>query len=222
MPKMIRTRKIVGDIINEGKENSYSRYRLETVKGSVEARFYEAEMVRAGMIWTGGVGGDWDTPADNLFPRLCEEMTNHHVSSLWVKYRNSNDLEEAVYDVLAGIEFFLSLGITVIGLGGWSFGGAVVVRAGVISGGVRTVITLASQSYGADIADRLPMNCSILLIHGNKDETLAPGNSDIIYRQAHEPKKIIILENAGHNMGESSEDVREIIRDWIIEELARE
>jgi hypothetical protein len=53
----------------------------------------------------GGIGGNFDTPADNLYPRLCEYLKLVGISSLRVRFRHSTDLAESVIDVILGLEF---------------------------------------------------------------------------------------------------------------------
>jgi thioesterase domain-containing protein len=92
-------------------------------------------------IWVGGVGGDWDTPAQGLYPRLCQELTSEGIASLRVHYRYPTELVEAVLDVLAGITFLQDEGIESIALIGHSFGGAVVIQAAAQAEDVHTVVT---------------------------------------------------------------------------------
>ena len=80
-------------------------------------------------------------------------------------------------DVLAGAKFLHSEGKVALGLVGHSFGGAVVIQAGTVLDWVKTVVTLATQSFGAEAVADLAAHASILLIHGADDQTLSPTNS---------------------------------------------
>ncbi|MCY7276203.1 MAG: hypothetical protein LH702_21315 [Phormidesmis sp. CAN_BIN44] len=53
------------------------------------------------------------------------------------------------------------------------------IQAAMLSPLVQTVITLASQSYGADFAAQLAPQCSLLLMHSTDDQILALLNADM-------------------------------------------
>ena len=108
---------------------SFELIQIETSRGRVDCRYYRAEGSNIGVIMVGGIGGDFDTPADNLYPRLCSGFKDIGISSLRVKFRHPTDLTESVIDVLVGIQFLKSENLRVFGLIGHSFGGAVVVQA---------------------------------------------------------------------------------------------
>jgi alpha/beta superfamily hydrolase len=167
----------------------------------------------------GGIGGDFDTPAEGLYPRLCADLKEKGISSLRVSFRHPTDLTEAVLDVLVGLEFLKAEDIKVFGLIGHSFGGAVVIQVAFNEKSVKTVVTLATQSYGIHPISLLPESTSVLLIHGEADETLHPSSSVYAYNLAHEPKRIKIHENAGHGLNEVSDKVYNEVRDWIIDNL---
>lgn len=208
-------------ILNIERESvdSYEFIRIETSRGRIDCRYYRAEDTDKGVIMVGGIGGDFDTPADNLYPRLCEYLRLNGISSLRVQFRHPTDLVDSVIDVLVGLEFLEEEGIRVFGLIGHSFGGAVVVQAAFNDKGVKTVITLSTQSFGINPISSLPESTSVLLIHGKVDETLPPSSSVYAYNLAHEPKKIKLYEDAGHGLAEVSEEVYTEVKDWIIANL---
>ncbi len=113
--------------------------RLSTARGEIEARYYESDRPGRAAIFVGGIGGDFDTPAKGLYPRLCLELMPKGISALRVAFRHPTVLDESIYDVLAGLEFLKGKGITTAGLVGHSFGGAVVIKAAVLSDLVYTV-----------------------------------------------------------------------------------
>lgn len=197
----------------------YHPVRLVTNRGNIESRYYKVPGARCGAIWVGGVGGGWDTPANGLYPQLCQELMGEAIASLRVRYRHPTILQESLIDVLAGISFLESEGVNAIALIGHSFGGAVVIQAAAIADTVRTVVTLASQSYGATPAAKLAPRCSILLIHGTVDRILSPTCSEYIYSLAQEPKRLILYEGADHGLDEVAEEVDRVVRDWIVENV---
>lgn len=199
----------------------YWPVRLVTDRGTIDGRAYPVAGARTGCIWVGGVGGDFDTPARGLYPRLCKELTERGIASLRVRFRFPTDLDEAVYDVRTGIAYLQAQGIGVIGLTGHSFGGAVVIQAAARSEAVRAVTTLATQSYGADDVWRLQGRCPILLIHGREDPVLPPASSDHVYRIARQPKRLKLFAGAGHGLDEVAEEVHPEVRGWIVENLGK-
>ena len=109
----------------------------KSAKKQVECRYYKtkAQLNTSAVIFIGGVGGGWDSPSRQLYPRLSHKLVNNNnddngISSLRVKFRYSTDLDKSIADVIAGIEFLVCHEkISSIGLVGHSFGGAVVISA---------------------------------------------------------------------------------------------
>lgn len=128
-------------------------------------------------------------------------------------------------DVLAGIEFLTQIeGLTSIGLIGHSFGGAVVISAASVASEnlVKAVVTLSTQSYGAEGVSTLKEGeCSILLIHGNNDGVLPPYCSSHIYNKAKEPKKLILYDDASHGLDEVAYEIYQKVYQWFAENLAK-
>ncbi|MEC4812989.1 MAG: dienelactone hydrolase family protein [Scytonema sp. PMC 1069.18] len=212
---------IVEDVQVGLQQEEYHPVKLITSRGSIHCRYYPVEGAEKAVIWVGGVGGDWDTPARGLYPLLCETLRKETIASLRVRYRNPTNLEESILDVLAGITYLQDEGIKELALVGHSLGGAVVIETAVQSPDVRTVITIATQSYGADRATELATRCSLLLLHGTNDRILSPNCSRHIYQLALEPKRLILYPNADHNLDEVADEVYEVIRDWIVQQLNR-
>lgn len=200
-------------------QDGYVPVELMTDRGEVACRFYPVEGMSSGVIWVGGIGGDWDSPARGLYPKLAAELRGDDISSLRVHYRYSRMLDEAVYDVLVGVTYLESRGISNMALVGHSFGGAAVIQAAALSESVRTVVALATQSYGAGAITEFCPDYSILLIHGAEDTVLPSYSSRQVYEMAHEPKGLIILEGNGHTLDESAQEVERIVHNWIVSEL---
>ena len=198
-------------------DEGYRTVRLETKRGDVVCRYYAAAPdVERAAVWVGGVGGDFDTPAQGLYPRLCRELTAEGIASLRVRFRYPTILEEAVYDLLAGVRHLEREGVLgPVALIGHSFGGAAVIQAAARAPAVRAVVTLATQSYGADPVSRLAPRCAVLLIHGTADEVLPPSSSEHLYRLAGEPKAIRLHKGAGHGLDEAAPEVEREVREWI-------
>lgn len=211
---------IVDDVeVQPQHEEGYHPIKFITNLGSIHCRYYPVKGAQKAAIWVGGIGGDWDTPARGLYPKLCQELQREGIASLRVRYRYSTELLEAVIDVLAGLTFLQDQGIESFALIGHSFGGAVVIQAAAQAEDVRTVVTLASQAYGASPVAELATRCSILLLHGTADSVLTPLSSQHIYKLALEPKHLILYPDAGHGLDEVADEVHKVVRDWIIKQL---
>ncbi len=200
-------------------ENEYIPVTLKTKRGNILCRFYKAPQTNSGAIWVGGVGGGFDTPSNGLYPDLSKKLMKNNISSLQIQYRNPTSLEECVYDVITGIKFLESQKISKIALTGHSLGGAVVIKAATLCNSVKTVTTLATQSFGADDVKEFPEDTSILLIHGSDDSVLPASCSRIVYGIAHEPKERVILSGNGHCLEESADKVNETVYNWILSSI---
>ena len=201
-------------------DDGHEPLRLAHDRGETWVRHYRAPggATRA-MLWAGGAGGGFDSPANDLYARLSRDLAREGVSSLRVRFRDPADLNEATYDALVGIAYLQSQGVERVGLCGHSFGGAVVIRAAVLSEVVATVVTLATQAHGADVAARLAPRCPLLLLHGTADKVLPDGCSTFVHGVAGEPKRLVLLPGAGHVLDEAADQVEKEVRAWIAEHL---
>ena len=209
----------IGRIERGDVEDGYAPVRLHTAGGPIDCRLYEVANASRAVIWVGGVGGGWDTPARDLYPRLARELVGDGVASLRVRYRHSTLLEEAVFDVLVAGHYLETEGIAALGLVGHSFGGAVVIRAATALRSARTVVPLSAQGYGAEVAGELAPACSVLLVHGTADRVLSHRNVHFVHGLAHEPKRLVLYEGAGHGLDEVGDELRELVHGWLVQEL---
>jgi pimeloyl-ACP methyl ester carboxylesterase len=203
----------------------YQLVKLDTQRGEMVCRYYSSNThnpASVAVVYVTGVGGGWGTPAIGLYPRLCCSLARIGIDGLRVRYRHPTDLLESVFDTLAGIAFLREEHrIKAIGLVGHSFGGAVVIQAAVqASDVVCTLVTLATQSYGAaHVISKLKHRTSALMIHGSDDKVLPAYCSEEVYQKAHDPKQIVLCEGAGHGLDEVSEEVYELVYDWLVNSL---
>lgn len=208
----------IGQLNYEG----YKPIRLITSYGNIHGRYYQALNTKKAVIFVGGVGGDFDSPAKNMYPYLSQELISEKISSLRIQFRNPTNIIESVFDVLAGITFLKSQEIQHVGPVGHSFGGAVVIQSGVIAKDmVDTIVTLATQCSGTEYVDEIRDNCSILLIHGTSDQVIPSSCSSNVYEMAHDPKEIIIYNNAGHTLEEVDKEVYQTVSNWLTEQLEK-
>lgn len=202
-------------------DDGFRPVTLATHRGTVECRYFPVPEAASAVVWIGGVGGDLDSPARGLYPRLCRELQEDGIASLRVQFRHPTDLEDSTQDVLAGIGFLGHEGIPALGIVGHSFGGAVAIQAAALFEAVRTVVTLATQTDGTDPVDRLAPRCSILLIHGTDDRVLPRSCSEQVYSLARGTKRLHLLEGAGHGLDEAAEEVHELVGAWLRANLGR-
>ena len=203
----------------------YELVKLDTERGEILCRYYSSNThnsASVSVIYVTGIGGGWGTPALGLYPRLCGSLARMGIDGLRVRYRHPTDLLESVFDTLAGVAFLKEKHRTkAIGLVGHSFGGAVVIQAAVESSDiVSTIVTLATQSFGAaHEVSKLNQGTSALMIHGTDDKVLPVCCSEQVYQKAHEPKQIVLCEGAGHGLDEVSEEVYELVYGWLVNNL---
>ncbi|MDA0771246.1 MAG: alpha/beta hydrolase [Chloroflexi bacterium] len=192
---------------------------LCTNRGDIQAVLHHDQDVvtSKAIVWVYGASGGFRGPGDGLYTELAEEMKSE-VTSLRLNYRIPNNIPECVLDSLAGISFLKATNHTEIALVGHSFGGAVVITAGSLSAEVKGVVAMSSQTYGASNAGALSPR-PLLLVHGAEDTRLPPSCSEQIYQWANEPKELRIMEGAEHRLSECKEELREMLKDWILEKL---
>jgi alpha/beta superfamily hydrolase len=200
-------------------ENGYQEVALITSRGEILCRYYPAEGADRAAIMVGGTGGDFDSPAKDLYPVLAEDLATKGIASLRVRYRDPNNLVEGALDVLAGLRFLKSQGVAKAALIGHSLGGAVVIQAAAKSSIVTTLVTLSTQSNGADALTELKEGVSSLFIHGGKDRELPPRCSSYAYYIAKEPKEFIIHDDATHSLDEVAGEVYDEVRTWLLGNL---
>jgi len=193
--------------------------QLCTNRGDIEAVIHndEGSITAKAVIWVYGARGGFGSPADGLYTELADEMKGQ-VTSLLLNYRQPNDLAECVLDALAGISFLKATNHTEIALVGHSFGGAVVITAAPLSDEVKAVAALSSQTFGAFNAGIIAPK-PLLLVHGANDTRLPPSCSEQIYQWANEPKELHIMQGAEHRLNECKEELRDLLRDWILAKL---
>jgi pimeloyl-ACP methyl ester carboxylesterase len=198
---------------------AYDLVEIETDRGTVSCRYYEAEGARDGIVMVGGTGGGFDTPGRELYPRLAEDLRNDRISTLRVRYRHPGDLVESTIDTVIGLRYLESQGITAIGLVGHSFGGAVAIQAAASNPAVRAVVAISTQETGTGPISGLAGRAAVLLVHGDADPVLSHRFSEEVYRRAGEPRRLVIYEGAGHILDEVAESLYVEVKAWLLKHL---
>lgn len=206
--------------INQGKKTgNFYPVGINTSVGTIECQYFPVLGSRRAVILVGSIGGNFDSPAHNLYAKLATDLNTDKISSLRVKFRYPGELAECVLDVLAAIKFLQDEGITEIALVGYSFGGAVVIQAAAIETDlVKTVVTLATQLHGTEAVTEFK-NTSLLLIHGKKDKTLPFHSSEVVFELAHEPKSLTIISRATHTLNEAASQIYRHVYTWLTSQL---
>ena len=198
---------------------AYDIVEIATDRGTTVCRYYEAQEARSGVVMVGGTGGGFDTPARGLYPRLAEDLPNHRISALRVQYRHPTDLVESAFDTVLGLRYLESRGVAAAGVVGHSLGGAVAIQAAANVPAVRVVVAVATQSAGTEPVAALAGRAAILLVHGDADLVLSHHSSEVVYRRAGEPRRLIIYEGAGHTLDETAESLYVEVKAWLLKHL---
>ena len=195
---------------------------LDSERGAIRCAWHPVAGAEAAVVMVGGGDGGLDGPANALYPDLATDLAARGIASLRLDFRIHTfpgPMGDGVFDVLRGVDFLASEGVRRVGLAGHSFGGAVVIEAGVQSERVASVATLATQTAGAQrVAELAPT--PLLLVHGLADDRLPPDCSRLLHDMAGDPKRLELFEGATHSLRQRREEVRALLVDWFTETLA--
>ena len=103
---------------------------IQTPRGVVRGVLHPANEARGAMVMVGGAGGGTHGPGGS-YEELGTRLQRDGVTAVRLEFRQPNYLEECIYDVLSAIKGISGWGMDRVVLVGWSFGGAVVISAGV-------------------------------------------------------------------------------------------
>ncbi len=187
---------------------------FRTNRGEITSIIHRAPSSELAVIWVCGARGGFGGPAGGMYARLAERFLNNSITSLRLNYRQPNVLPECVLDLLAGIAMLKGTGHQPLVLVGHSFGGAVVVAAGVASSHVQGVVCLSSQTHGAGMAGQLSPK-SLLVVHGKSDSSLPYSCGVQIHGWAQEPKQLVLYEGAEHRLEECKGELESLLLEWI-------
>lgn len=213
-PRSLRLQRVRRENVTGGVES----LTLETDDGPLTARFHPVP-ARPGakpraVVWVAGAGGGWEGPARGLYPAACAELQRAGIAGLRLAYRRPNDLPPCVLDTMLGAAFLATEGYDRIALVGHSFGGAVVISAGALSGHVTAVVPLSTQTHGAELVGEVSPR-PLLVVHGTEDEVLPAQCSEIVYAAARDPKELKLFARARHGLDEVRDEVLALLVDWL-------
>ena len=211
---------VIQDVIkSQSTDNEMKRITLVTAEGELDCREKLVSETNVAVLWVGGVDNSQGTPIEKLYAEAAQKLSGKGISSLQVFLRHCDLMGSMLLDVETGLAYLRSRGIETVALIGHSLGGAVVIRAACQFSTVRTAITLAAQSLGAEEIASLDANCSILLIHGTADEVIPCGCSQYLHQLAICSKKLLLFPKADHNLEPHTEFVQLRIQEWLETEL---
>ena len=153
---------------------------------------------------------------------VSDEIATKGISSMLLSYSDypaqGNDLSRCIQDTKYCVEFLVHVGYEKIIMVGHSFSGAVAISAAQSSERVIGVITLASQTLGAQTVSHVSPR-PLLIIHGLADQTLGPHCGEQIYSWASQPKELVLIEGATHRLWDRRDILEPLLVNWIIEQL---
>ena len=158
-----------------------------------------AEGATGAVLMVGGMAGGLGGPS-GVYPKLAGRSRKSGITALRLDYREPGDLISCTEDVLAALGALGRGSTKEAVIVGWSFGGAVAIRAGGESDLVAGVATVSSQTGGTEEVKKLAPEKSLLLIHGTNDTTVVPSLARYLYRNAAEPKELVFYEGDGHSI----------------------
>ncbi len=191
---------------------------ISTSRGTVSGVLHLVEEARGAAVMVAGARGGIDGPS-GVYEDLATRLQTAGVTALRLDYREPNQIEECVHDLLAGVEALGRRGVRRVALVGHSFGGAVVISAGVTSDLVVGVATVASQTSGADAVGELAPTKSLLLIHGTGDAVLPHELAEDLYARAGEPKELVLYTDDNHSIDGNRQEMLEKLYSWSRELL---
>jgi alpha-beta hydrolase superfamily lysophospholipase len=187
---------------------------LLTDRGNTPAILHAFPEAQHAVLWVCGARGGFGGPGQGTYARLAEGLRHKQIASLRMSYRYPNVLHECILDVLAGVTYLQHRGAAPVVLVGHSFGGAVVIAAGVVHPHVAGVVALAPQTYGAQMAGQLAPR-PLLVVHGKADTRLPYACGVHIYDWAQEPKQLVLYEGAEHRLDECAAALEQLLTQWI-------
>ena len=189
-----------------------------TMSGLLTILWHGTGDEEAVVVCAGGAMGGLLGPADGLYHDLGVALVAEGIATLRVGWRRPNDLDGCTHDLLAALELAVRRGARRAVTVGHSFGGAVAVQAGVLADDlVAGVVTLATQSAGCEVADRLAGR-PVLCLHGDADELLPPMCSELVAGLS--GGELVVLPGAGHLLTQAGDELRARLLAWIPATLA--
>ncbi len=190
---------------------------IYTLTGLLTILWHGPDDATSVVLMSGGAMGGLLGPADGLYHDLGVQFGAQGIATMRIGYRKPNDIGRCVHDVAAAADLASRTGATRFVTIGHSFGGAVAIQAGMVLGEhCAGIVTLSTQSAGCEDAGVLDARVPLLLLHGDRDELLAPETSTIVQMLVGHGE-VEILPGAGHLLTEAGPRLRSKLGAWIPE-----
>ena len=165
---------------------------IQTLRGnSVQCILSSCQSPKGIVITAAGAGGGPGPGGSDgpyyLYQKLARKLPpTHSISVLQIIYHLFSDMQAAVDDILAAIDYATAtMGSTNIVLIGWSMGGAAVVEAAYQRGDkVQGIITIGGQTVGGENAIKLHPETAFTILHGMNDTCITPAAANHFYNIA--------------------------------------
>ena len=213
-PSDIRSGPVLRGVERQAEAEGQDHLRLVTDAGGIECRLHPAPAGDTAVLWVFGAGGGLGGPAGGLYTRLGRQLRPRGIASLELAYRHPGRLEGCVRDVLLGLDWRAGEGRRRVVLVGHSFGGAVVITAGVASERVIAVAALCSQTGGTGAVASLSPR-PLLVLHGTADEVLPDACARDIHARARPPKELILYPGCRHGLDQCREPLDRDLMAWL-------
>ena len=200
---------------------------IHTRVGCIVSLWHEPEEPRGYVIAVGGANGGLLGAGGGIYHELGLRLTGEAtgtgedtpaneaalpgVGVIRVHYRKPGHPQECLLDVASIADLAARQGAKRFVFIGHSFGGAVAIQSGVtLAGFTAGVITLATQSGGCEVAQRLG-DTPLLLVHGGQDKILGSVNSQMVAAMAGETAEVVTYPLAGHGLVECRQELLELL-----------
>ncbi len=201
------------DPLHEG----YHSMIMESNRGDLECKYYPSKHATSAVICAGDFQGKFPSPSKGLYSKLCKLLPQNHIAAMQLTYRDPYDMDECILDVLACMGYMEKQYVQNFFLIGHGIGGDIVLQATLSSAHVTGVASIATQN--ADVAEYVSMmegDCALYLVHGKKDMLSPPTVAEYVYSHAHDPKQMVLFDNAGHELDEVSDSLTGMLMHWCL------
>ncbi|HEY8475513.1 MAG TPA: alpha/beta hydrolase [Chloroflexota bacterium] len=203
--------------VTEEPGDDWRLLRVETDRGLVLARFYPGDGSPHGTLWVGEGLQPFDSPGDQLYATLARELQALGVASLHVQPRYPGERDEVSLDLLLGASLLQQRAVVAIALVAHGASGPAAVLAAAASDAFVALALLSSPVAGAEhIGEVAPR--PTLIVHGAKDDLVPVAAAHRLYAMAGEPRRLVLLERAGHALAEAGELPRTLLQ-WLTRHL---
>ncbi|MEB3330201.1 MAG: alpha/beta hydrolase [Candidatus Sericytochromatia bacterium] len=191
--------------------------QITTSEGLIETRWYPAPGATSAAVFFGDVGGGFDSPCDDLYDRLAVRLQGVGAASLRVQYRRPTEPVAVGLDGLVSVDMLRRLETARSVAVGWGLGAMAALQAAAQFQTVAAVALLAP--YGVASRAAAGLGRPLLVLHGTGDVVAPTSVSRALLEQADEPKRVVYLPGAGHDMREADAEVAEVLGAWLERQL---